>query len=214
MKKFTIIAILLLTFFSATDAQLIKSYGLKVGMASTNQDWNFSSSTGVIVNASARQSVDAGIFIEWLNLPIISIITEADYVQKGADCTTNIIVTTPDNPDGTGENLIFSTKVAYLSVPVLAKIKLAGALVSPYILAGPRFDFYLTNNSDGMGKTLNGSQKMDFGGTFGLGIEISSLLPIQLGAEIRYSPTFQDSYSISYLTVRNRSLEFLLVASF
>jgi hypothetical protein len=214
MKKFMFVSIVLFVFCSRGESQLIRDYGLKLGMASTNQNWDYSPSTSIKANSSSRQSIDAGIFVEWINVPLISILTEVHYIQKGADFKTNILVTTIADPEGTGENYTFSSKVDYLSIPLLVKIRMDNASFSPYIFAGPRFDLFLKDHSAGLGIILAESKKVDVGGTFGLGVELSSLLPIHVGAEIRYSPSFQDIYSVSYLKVKNRSLEFLLVISF
>lgn len=214
MKKFTIIAVTLLILFSKSESQLIRGYGIKVGMATTNQQWNYASYTSIIVNSSPRQGIDAGIFAEWFDIPIISLLTEVHYIQKGADSKTNILVSTSDDPNDPGHNYTFSSKVDYLSVPMLAKIRLDAIILTPYILIGPRFDFYLKNRSDGIGVNLNNSKKIDIGGTLGFGFELSSILPINLGAEFRYNPNFKDSYSVSYLTVNNRSWELLLVLSY
>lgn len=44
--------------------------------------------------------------------------------------------------------------------------------------------------------------------------EVKPLGSLTLGMEFRYSPSLRDAYSSPFITVRNSSLEFLLVAGF
>jgi hypothetical protein len=68
MKK-TIFALLSLSIvcFSISESQLIRDYGLKIGLASTNQNWNWSpeiSQTGVVFTSTkAHQNIDVAGFI-------------------------------------------------------------------------------------------------------------------------------------------------------
>ena len=218
MKFLTLIFLVLLIFdFSTSNAQLIRDYGIKIGVTSTNQNWNWSSETGVIANSKSRQGFDGSLFIEWLDIPFISLITEINYIQKGSEVTTNVMVTTAQNPDGAGQYYGYSTRINYLSIPILAKLRISGELLTPYILLGPRFDFKLSSNSssDIGSAPIYEYKNNDLGGTFGIGLELrQALLPIHLGAEFRYSPSFQYCYSVKYLSVKNSSLEFLLVLSY
>jgi hypothetical protein len=217
MKK-TIITILVLSIvcFSISKSQLIRDYGIKIGLASTNQNWNWSpeiSQTGVVFTSTkAHQNIDVAGFIEWLDIPFFSLLTEVHYIRKGSDVTTNIKVTTIANPSWNGQFLSYSTKVNYLSVPILVKLRMSGPLLTSYIIAGPRFDYYLSGNGDNL--LMNDFKKINIGGTLGVGIESTSILPIQMGLEFRYSPDFQDCFSSSVITIKNRSMEFLLVLGY
>jgi hypothetical protein len=210
-KMFIAVLTLLVIGFSISQSQLIRSYGVKAGIASTNQNWDWAPQSGVITNSTARQALDAGIFIEWLDIPLLSVVTEIHYIQKGSNVTTNIPITSRLSPDETGQFYSYSARINYLSIPLLAKIRMNLGLVMPYIFAGPRFDYYLSSSGTSLSSDFN---KLDVGGTFGVGIELPSFLPIQVSAEARYSPNFQNSYSVQSVTVKNRSMEFLLVLSF
>jgi hypothetical protein len=97
-------------------------------------------------------------------------------------------------------------------VPILAKLRISGPLLTPYIIAGPRIDYYLSGGGENL--LVNDFKKINIGGTFDVGVESASILPIQMGLEFRYSPDFQDSYSDLGKTIKNRSMEFLLVLGF
>jgi len=71
-----------------SQSQLIRSYGIKAGVASTNWDWT-AQERDLVANPTAHQSLDAGIFVEWLDIPFLSVVTEIYYIKKGADATTN-----------------------------------------------------------------------------------------------------------------------------
>jgi hypothetical protein len=75
-------------------------------------------------------------------------------------------------------------------------------------------DFLLQTRGEGFQAVLDKFEKVDFGGTLGLGIEIRSFECFQLGFEFRFSPSLKDCYSSQFVSVRNTSLEFLLLAAF
>jgi hypothetical protein len=63
---------------------------------------------------------------------------------------------------------------------------------------------------DGFDQVIDRFKSTDVGGTIGVGVEIHTLLPVGLLAELRYNPSFRDSYKDKFLTVRNRSFDFLM----
>jgi len=71
-------------------------------------------------------------------------------------------------------------------------------------------DFLLSKKGEGYDAVINKFKTTGFGATLGVGVEVTSLLPISLLAEFRYNPSFDDAFSNSFLTVKNRSLDFLL----
>ena len=81
--------------------------------------------------------------------------------------------------------------------------------VSPYAIAGPRFDILLHRNPDGFQVVIDKFNTIDAGVTVGVGAEIN-LSRIQFLTEVRLSPNLTNSYSTDILTVRGNSMEFLL----
>ncbi|MCX6167790.1 MAG: porin family protein [Ignavibacteriales bacterium] len=196
---------------STTPAQLIKNYGIKAGSTSTTQSWNWPAQSGVIANSEPQQGLDVGFFVEWFDLPALSAITEIHYTQKGSKENTNIMITDLQHPDGTGRFLSYSTRISYLTIPVLLKVRMNLGLFAPYLFAGPRFDYKLSSSSTSISYDPN---KLDIGGTFGIGLDLAPILPSRFALEFRYSPTFQDCYSNNSLKVRNSSMEFLVALNF
>lgn len=209
-NKLFLIAIVLFIFSNLTNAQLISSYGIKVGMANTSQSWNYSGPlSGLEVFNKSRVGLDLGIYSEWFNLPIISMLTEIHYIQKG--CKGEFVVSTMNNPDGTGEMKTSTPRIDYISIPLLAKIRYNIKSIILYGIAGPRLDILIGKNSDATGAVLDDLKKTDFGGTFGIGFELLLKKTYRIGGEFRYSFSSQYIYSNRWLNVKNKSLEFLLV---
>lgn len=137
--------------------------------------------------------VDGGVFIEWLDMPTFSLVTEVHLLQKGATFINK----------GTYESGGTSPRTdGYLSIPVMGKIRLGADAVIPYFLSGPRVDFLVT--STGKSKTV------DIGVTLALGIEIPSTNDVVFGFEFRFSPSFNSLYPSG---ARNTSMEFLFVVA-
>jgi len=196
------------------QAQLIRSFGLKVGTTAASQDWQFAPYAGFI-DPLTRWGLDVGGFVEWLDIPVFSISSELHYVQKGFRVQWPIPA--PDDVVGRGNYgaATESPRLDYLSVLLLAKARLAAGSTFLYIIAGPRLDSYLSTREGGeFDDVLKQVRSHELGVTVGLGCEATQLGPLNLGAEIRYSPTLQDSYTTSRLTVRNHSFEMLVVLSY
>ena len=175
MKKVCFIFALIM-FVSTSQAQIIRGYGLKVGTTISNQDWEYSNSSGLSglsFDSNSRVGINFGIFTEFLNVPFISIVTEVNYLQKGMK--KDIPVTTNSQPDGTGEFITWDTKVSYINISALGKLRINTGLFTPYILLGPKIDFEI-NKSNSIG-SLNvveeNFNKNRFGLKVGIGTEIN-----------------------------------------
>jgi len=192
-------------FLATANGQLIRSFGVKAGLCVANQTWHQSQQV-INLNPSARVGADIGCFVEWLSLPVVSVSTEASYVQRGFNSTITF---------GANGSYSESVRADYLSFPVLAKIRNQLGPVELYGLVGPRLDVLLHTDDAGYSReTINQSKATELGGTFAVGIQAFQPGAIQLGAEIRYSPSFQDAYANEVLSVRNHSVDLLLLMSF
>jgi hypothetical protein len=191
---------------SMTHAQLVRGYGIKLGTVAANQTWKYTGAPEL--TTSERWGVTGGVYIELLDLPVIGVVGEIQYTQKGMKFS--IPVTTASQPEGTGQFITLSPKVDYLSVPVLAKVRLPFPAFSPYIIAGPRMDLLLSKRGDGFDAVVDEFKSTEVGGTFGVGVELRTLLPVGLLAEIRYNPSFRDAFKSEFLSVRNHSFDFLV----
>ncbi len=196
-----------------TNAQLIHSYGVKIGIAQASQDWNYSGMfSGVKLFQKSRLGLNVGGFVEWFNIPFISVITEANYIQKGAK--DEFEITTVQYPDGTGEMWSLSPRIDYLSIPLLAKIRYETPIISLYGIGGPRLDILTGHNNEASGAVFNELRSSEYGFTLGAGIDLPLLTFYKIGCEIRRSYSSQKSFSNQVLTVKNSSTEFLLTIGF
>lgn len=191
---------------TVAQAQFVRGYGLKAGAVSATQSWEYS--VNINFPVERRWGVDAGAYMEVLDLPYISLLAEAHYIQKGFSITG--LVTTEAQPDGWGEYITRRPRVDYLSFPLLAKLRFEMGTVTPYFFTGPRVDFLIAKDPEGTQAVLDNFKGTDIGGTVGAGAEVP--LPMVHAAliEFRYSPSFNEAYSSGSLTVKNQSFEILL----
>ena len=196
---------------SQANSQAVKSIGLKVGAISATQDWKYAQNVSSL-DTKPRWGFDVGAFAEWFTLPVFSLTTELHYVQKGF--SLKLPVTTEQFPDGNGAFMTLSPRVDYLSIPILAKCRLDWASSSLYAIAGPRIDFLVHHQDSGFGAVIDHFRSTEYGATIGIGYLLTQLVPFGLGAELRYSPTLQESYSTNLLAVRNSSFEMLILLTY
>jgi hypothetical protein len=216
MNRYVLLA---LGFVSLTAAaQPFRSFGAKAGISSARwleQVYGFE-----VEQNERRVGLDAGLFIEWLTLPVLSVSTEVHYIQKGN--SMEIPLTTEQFPNGTGEVISQNVRHHCLSFSVLPKARLETADLEIYILGGPRIDMTLSDAVDvqgpepvrgyyaqGIERVVALFRSPRFGLTAGAGIQTKGILPVTVGLEFRFSPDLQDAYT-NGITVRNTSMEFLL----
>ena len=202
------IVLLTLIIHANSLSQAIRTIGVKVGGVTANQSWTYSSTPAL--PTERRWGIDVGVFFEWFNMPVFSLSSELHFIQKGMKLT--LPITTPQNPEGTGEFKTLSPRVDYFSFPILAKARLNDDVFSPYLVAGPRVDFLLQTKAEGFQAVLDKFEKVEFGATVGAGFDIHTFANGNLGFEFRFSPSLKDGYSTQFLNVRNSSMEFLIVA--
>jgi hypothetical protein len=213
MKYKKLLTLLTLTIISSrSDSQVIRSYGVKIGITEASQNWKY---TGIfsdlIIFDESRTGFDIGGYIEWLNLPLFSMITEAHYIQKG--CKDDFEVTTMDYMIS-GETKSFSLRIDYLSFPVLAKIRFNTPIITLYGIAGYRIDVLVGKNSFASGAFYDNLKSADQGPIIGFGIDVPITHRCLLGGEFRYSSSSQDIYLNQNITVINKSMEFLFTVGF
>ncbi len=206
MKKLFFV-IILLFFVSSTQAQLIRGYGIKLGITSANQNWDYVPATNFSFEPDNRVGVNFGVFAELLDIPFFSIATELNYVQKGMK--EEIPVTTTSQPDGTGEFVTWDTRLDYINFSALGKFRLNLGVASPYLIAGPKIDFEINKSfSQGQPNVVeNNFKKNRLGFKIGIGTEID-LLPIKLLAEFLYDADFNELYENEFLKVNSNSMDF------
>jgi hypothetical protein len=205
-----------------TDAQTLQNWGIKVGL---NNAVPSAINYGGPNQLQSRLGIDVGVFGEWFNHSWLSLNSEINFIQKKSQF--DIPVTTEMFPDGTGE--IYSEKVSLnnLSFLVAGKARSTISNYEFYGLIGPRITLLLSKSAAVDGNepirtyTLNGLQSnlqyykaAQFGITMGAGIKTKELLPLSIGAEVRYSPDFTKTMESPFNSIRTQTWEFLIVLTF
>jgi hypothetical protein len=196
-----------ITVFS-TDAQVLRSYGLKVGCAKAEQQWNYSLQPGLGSGIGPIWGFNAGVFIEFFNHRYLSVLAELNYIQKGR--TISFIATAPSNdPRGYSDLGLIELKqiFEYISIPVLVKFRVDGTTFTPYIAGGPSLEYlisYPAIDAD-VYKKFN---KIEFALKAVVGLELYFSKRIFL-LECRYNYSVTDTYKNEFVTVKSRAMEIL-----
>jgi hypothetical protein len=196
---------LLICIPSFAQSQILKSYGIKAGAYRATQTFDYT--RGFSLPTDYRWGIDAGGFVELFQHSNLSLLAELHYIQKGYAIT--LPVTTPAFPEGTGEYNTFKPRLDYLSMPIMAKVRYKTEILTPYIFAGPRFDFLLSQHDNAVDYLST-----DIGAALGIGVEFSFESSPQYLIEGRFSPSFKNAYEHPNLTVKNKSFEILVGMSF
>ncbi len=202
MKKVILLACII-SGFTFLNAQLINSYGLKSGLCLANQDWYYTSPFSL--DTQNHFGLSIGGFLELFNYSNFNLLIESHYIQKGVIFE----ITRTDEYGIYIGKFEYNNRVDYLSLPVLGKFAYKLKRSSPYILIGPRIDIFLGYDSENYDSVYDEFNSIDLGGTLGLGYEFNIFGTHSFLVEIRYSPSFTNSYDTEYLTVNNSSFEFL-----
>jgi len=208
---FFVLCFLAGSYANEANGQLVKSFGAKVAFTSADQRFDYSAFPDLATKR--RSGFNIGGFVEWLNIPYFSILTQLEYTQRGVG--QEFVITSSQGPDPIGRITVYS-RLNYLSLPVLVKLALPATVLSPYLIAGPRIDILLGYNSyQGAPNLLYDNFKGSvIGGSAGLGVETKSMLPFTLIVEARYNFDFADSFDNQFLRVNNNAFDFWLGVGF
>jgi hypothetical protein len=206
---FVVTAVCTFALFSYAGAQTIEAFGLKFGAVHAEQKWEYSSQVPVHgVDGDPLWGINVSSFMRLSMTTTFSVVAELHYVQRGRSITF-VATVQSDNPRGYTNIGLVETKLRfhYLSVPVLAQIRLGGDRVVPYIDLGPRVEYLLSTPDS---PVYDQFAKWEFGGTCAVGVEVSIGSPLRLLAEVSYDTNFTHSFASEYVSVSNRSFSILL----
>lgn len=194
---------------NVAHGQLIRTYGLKGGVAAATQNWSFMGE--FTLDAGTRWGLDAGLFVEFFDHPNLSVLLEARYVQKGF--SEDFDLTSEENPESFG-TATFTPRVDYVVIPLVAKARIPLSGFSPYLFAGPTLNVLLGYKGAEFEEVYKDLKKTEFGGSFGLGCEIPAWGETTILIEGSYSPSFSDAYANEFLTITNSAFEILIGIAF
>jgi len=200
--KAKIIILSLLIFFGSNllYSQIIKDYGIKIGLTSSNiyvrnlkpiVDGN----STYYVNYPSGQLISPTISL-WAKLienKIIDLEIETSYILKGMSEAQTVHM--PTNPDGPfiEEKYDFSLTLKYIQINLNSQIKYDVEKIKLYGIVGPAVSYLLVNENFLMNK--NKRKKIILGYNLGLGIDFSNLIDKNVFIEIKYNGDFTSFYS-------------------
>ena len=191
------------------NAQLLNSVGAKGAFSWTKQDFNF---TTFDPHFESITAFGAALFAEWLE-GMFSLVTQCEYAQRGM--RVRYVKTGPTGPEPLGYFFRYN-RVNYISIPVLAKVRILDHAICPFVLAGPRIDFMLQYRSDNneFNVIYDKFEKVTYGVTAGAGVELTVFQNLPILLEGRYNLDLKDSFAVQNLRVRNRSIDIWLGIAF
>jgi hypothetical protein len=204
MKKKLIIFLFIIA--GPLFAQL--NYGVKAGLTSSSQEWEFIPKFASYGNVQNRQGINLGVFAEYSEDKYVGVIAEINYRQKGAKIDLNYT-----GRDTSGTIVVpksLEHKLSYLNISLLGKIRYDFSFATPYIIGGLKTDYELSNTLDDtdLGFLSSASTTQIWGAVIGGGFEIKNLLPVAILAEFRYEFDFNKLYVSDNFQIKTHSIEF------
>jgi hypothetical protein len=194
---------------SISNAQLIRTFGFNVGYAHAKQNWNYSAQLESDPhNTGTISGISGGAFVEFLDIPYFSLLTKVQYIQKGRTISVMGTMVSSTNPNGYIETGMMDIKyrLNYISVPILAKLRIETLMCVPYLAIGPRLEYLVSYPSS---VVYDDFKKMEVTGTVAIGVELSLGFFPRLLLEANYNTSLMNSYNKGSLIVSDNSMEIL-----
>jgi hypothetical protein len=208
-----LVALILLPL--SAQAQLISGYGVKAGLNASTTNFDFfvanTASEVKLFDSKRRIGFNVAIFAEWLKKSSFSLLTQAEYAQRGYI----------RDQDATGSlgAVSLEARLDYVSIPLLAKWQGSNPTLSPFIIFGPRFDF-LINRQEELFQSPETDPRLDLidetaigytdvlndralGGTIGMGVATNKILFV----EVRYNFDFSDNVESEFIKAKNSAID-------
>jgi len=217
----TFILVLLLAS-TTTQAQFLKSVGIKGGVAVSNvRVTDVHPLAGGGANPYVIEYMDENVvsptvslFADFLPGEYFGLQAELTYLRKGTSHTMSIPITTAQYPDGTGEVVEVTTEFSlhYLGFALAAQPRLPlGEAVTLYGYGGPTASYLLAVSNL---YWLERFDRFQLGYTLGLGAEVAHLSTGNIFLELRYAGDFTPFYDDTTAKFWNRSWMVSLGTSF
>lgn len=212
MKPHLIVLLLLVVLSTAGRAQMVRGWGIEGGGSGGYQLLSITSATHVpSIPYVIRWGFTAGAFVEFLNMPVLSLVLETAYAQRGRTVTAEEVAASQIQAPGLSTGPPGGIpRLDYVHVAMLVKMRTWKIGFVPYALIGPRFDF-LTGRAQDPSHLLANFKRSDVGVTMGGGIEIVTHRKPLVSLEGRWSPSISRALTTPSLTIRNQSVDLLFL---
>ncbi len=200
MKRIIIVIVITLIAAASANAQLYKGFGIKAGTSIANQDIDFNPGGFIFVSGIGhyqyKYGLTIGIFKEIHVIENLNAQFGVNYSQKGS-----IIEYDEYNynySEKTGNTYSIHNNLDFITAEVYAKYTSSNSLLNPYVLAGLRMDFFLSQHiftrKGGENTDEQYSQEITnnkiLGATIGAGIEFQAHKLFTVFLEGTYNPDF------------------------
>ena len=216
MNKLIIVIVITLIAVSSAHSQFYKGFGIKAGTSIANMDYTYPIS--IIVdneyrNRNNKIGLTIGIFKEINVIENLKVQIGINYARKGNTLELKELDGF-GNPNGNTFNNYHSFN--FITAELYGKYNFLKSKINPYILAGLRIDFYISQEIT----SAAGNMQLDFltpdpitnnkilGASIGAGIEFPATKDFSLFLEGTYNPDF------TYITdgdngfkIRGRSID-------
>ena len=206
MSRYALLCGLLLLLVPIhSDAQSFRAWGVKAGLTSAGQGYDYSQYDN---SSDRRLGFCVAFYVEWFDGAPFSISTELGYTQRGTTETFDVF---PVDLDAMGPTTI-SNRLDYLSLPILAALRVEAPTVSPFVEFGPRVDLLLgySHGVDNFDPVFGRSKAVALGATVGIGLTHKTLFSRPVRIEARYNWDLNKSYSTEFLEVSNNAVDILV----
>ncbi|MCB0743616.1 MAG: outer membrane beta-barrel protein [Ignavibacteriae bacterium] len=202
------LVMLFFTFLTiSVKSQIISNYGIKLGIAISNQTWDYEDDFKM--EFDSKLSFSPRIFVDIFNFPFWQLEGEFGYLRKGFK--EKIPFTTPSQPDGTGEFITNNNSLDYFTISALAKFKYDLQLISPYIIIGPQFNLLINKDiQQGWEVIFDKYKSSNINFSIGVGTEFKEIITFPVILEYRYEGDIINNYELSNISIKNYSHVILL----
>jgi hypothetical protein len=176
-------------------AQSSSKFGLKGGAIFERQEFQYRGST-------EHSGYDVGIYFTLAPSNWIAMITELHLVQKGSFKRDILLIESTSNLALL--NVGLEKRVHYASIPLLVKLSPEWRKFSPYLTAGPRVDFLLSDVSNEFLEFDKNYARVNWGGSLGLGIQNQ-----WLSFELRWEYSHTHYYDSDFLRAKHNAMVML-----
>ena len=203
------------------QAQVIAGYGFKAGVNSSTADIEYLAIFEQMqFEGGRRTGFHAAFFIESFKHQAFSLLAQMEYAQRGF--VEGQALTGPDGPEPLG-TILTTSRLDYISVPLLIKLQSRNTSINPFITFGPRLDF-LINREPGKIFSDEGNyvptpfadffKDRAWGGAVSLGLATNKIVALPLLFEVRYNFDFTDNIAAEIYDAKKSALDIWLGMAF
>ena len=206
-RRNLILALIVISGFNPATAQFFSSYGVKAGLALSNQSYVLTP-IDYQMDTKSILSPNLAFVAELFKADHFSMQTDLAFACRGSSTTTRSVTVHHLEGDRLtieeGEKA--TSRFRYLSLSPMLRARTGNEGIDPYALLGPRLDLFLYYSSQSE-YPLEEQNHFILGLSMGVGIEF----PLQrnaLFAEIQFQPDLSPVTNREPLLVNNNSLVF------